>query len=153
MQIRNQKDFWAGALFVAFGLFFVILGRNYAFGSAERMGPGYFPTVVGSIQIGLGLLVSVFALSPKASEQKVSQFSWRTLLLILGPIVLFGLLLNPLGLIGSIIMLVALSSYASHEFTWKGMLVNTAVLVAICLVVFVYGLSLPFNLWPAFVGA
>ena len=66
MHIRNQKDFWAGLLFSAFGLFFSGFGTRYAFGDAARMGPGYFPTVLGVLLIVLGAVIALGALSPKA---------------------------------------------------------------------------------------
>lgn len=153
MHVRNQKDFWAGVMFVAFGLFFAGFGTRYHFGSAARMGPGYFPTVLGCILIVLGIIIAVSGLSPRAPEQKVGRFAWSTLLLVLGPIVLFGLLLNTLGLVLCLLMLIGISSYASHEFTWKGALGNAVVLIGLCLVVFVYALKLQFPLWPAGIGA
>ena len=84
MHIRNQKDFWAGLLFAAFGLFFSGVGTRYTFGTAARMGPGYFPTVLGIILIILGVVIALGALSPKAEEQRVQNFSWPTILLVLG---------------------------------------------------------------------
>ena len=57
MHIRNQKDFWAGLMFAAFGIFFSGFGTRYTFGSAARMGPGYFPTVLGVILIVLGAVM------------------------------------------------------------------------------------------------
>jgi uncharacterized membrane protein HdeD (DUF308 family) len=152
MQIRNQKDFWAGIMFVAFGLFFAGFGTRYTFGTAAHMGPGYFPTVLGCILMMLGVIVAVSGLSRSSSEQKVDKFGWSTLLFVLGPIVLFGLLLQPLGLVLSLVMLVVISSYASHEFTWKATLGNATALVVLCLVVFVYALKLQFSLWPAAFG-
>jgi hypothetical protein len=153
MQIRNQKDFWAGVMFVAFGVFFAGLGSQYTLGSAASMGAGYFPTVLGCILVVLGIIVAVGGLSPKAAEDKVDRFAWSTLLFILGPIVLFGLLLNTLGLVLCLLMLIGISSYASHEFAWKATLGNAVVLVVLCLVVFSYALKLQFPLWPAFSGA
>ena len=153
MHIRNQKDFWAGLMFIAFGLFFSGFGTRYTFGSAARMGPGYFPTVLGIILIALGAIVALTALAPKAEEHKVARFSWSTIFLILGSVVLFGALLNKLGLVLSLIIVVVVSSYASHEFGWKATLVNTVVLIALCLLVFVYALKLQFPLWPTFLGA
>jgi hypothetical protein len=153
MHVRNQKDFWAGVMFVAFGLFFAGFGARYPFGTAAHMGPGYFPTVLGCILMVLGIIVAVGGLSPGAPEQKVDNFAWSTLLFVLGPIVLFGLLLNTLGLILCLLMLIGVSSYASHEFTWKATLGNAVVLIVLCLVVFVYALKLQFPLWPAGIGA
>jgi len=153
MHIRNQKDFWAGLMFIAFGIFFSGFGTRYTFGSAARMGPGYFPTVLGVILIGLGAIVALTALSPKAEEHKVDRFSWPTIFLILGSVVLFGALLNKLGLVICLAIVVIVSSYASHEFGWKATVINAVVLIVLCLVVFVYALKLQFPLWPTFFGA
>lgn len=153
MHIRNQKDFWSGVMFAAFGIFFAGFGTRYTFGTGARMGPGYFPTVLGVILIVLGVVIALMALSPKAEEHKVAKFSWSTIILILGSVVLFGLMLTRLGLILSLITVVLVSSYASHEFGWKAAIINTVVLLALCLFVFVYALSLQFPLWPTFLGA
>ncbi len=150
MHIRNQKDFWAGLMFAAFGLFFAGFGTRYTFGSAARMGPGYFPTVLGIILIVLGTAIALGGLSPKAEETRVQKFSWPTILLVLGAVVLFGVLLNTAGLVIALAAVVIVSSYASHEFGWQATLINTVVLIALCLAVFVYALSLQFPLWPTF---
>jgi hypothetical protein len=148
MHIRNRKDFWAGLLFAAFGLFFSGFGTRYTFGSAARMGPGYFPTVLGVILVILGAVIALSALSAKAEEHHVAKFDWRTIALVLGSVVLFGVLLNRAGLIIALIAVVMVSSYASHEFGWKAALINTVALITLCLAVFVYALSLQFPLWP-----
>jgi hypothetical protein len=151
MHIKNQKDFWAGVMFIGFGSFFAGFGTQYTFGTAARMGPAYFPTVLGILLMLLGLVIAIGGLSPKADEEKVQRFDWPTLLFILGPIVLFGLLLQPLGLVPSLFLLVVASSYASHEFKWREALINAVVLVALSLLVFVWGLKLQFQLWPSFI--
>jgi hypothetical protein len=153
MRIKNQKDFWAGVMFVGFGAFFAGFGSEYTFGSADRMGPGYFPTLLGIIVIVLGIIVAVSGLSAKAEEEKVDKFDWRTLFFVLFPIVLFGLVLNRLGLIVSLFLLVMVSSYAGHEFKWKEALINAAVLITMCLIIFVYALKLQFPLLPTFIGS
>ena len=152
MHIRNQKDFWAGLMFAAFGLFFSGFGTRYTFGSAARMGPGYFPTVLGVILIVMGAIIALTALSPKAEEHRVQKFSWPTILLVLGSVVLFGILLQRAGLVISLATVVIVSSYASHEFGWKATIINTVVLIALCMAVFVYALSLQFPLWPTFLA-
>lgn len=150
MHIRNQKDFWAGLLFATFGLFFSGFGTRYTFGTAARMGPGYFPTVLGILLIILGAVIALSALSPKTEASHVAKFDWRTIGLVLGSVVLFGALLNRAGLIVALAALVIVSSYASHEFGWRATLINTVVLIVLCLAVFVYALSLQFPLWPTF---
>jgi hypothetical protein len=153
MKIKNQKDFWAGVMFVAFGAFFTGFGARYTLGTAASMGPGFFPTALGIALILLGIVVAVGGLSAKATPEKIDRFAWSTLLLILGPIALFGLLLNTLGLVLCLAMLVVVSSYASHEFSWKATLGNAFVLIALSLLVFVYALKLEFPLLPAGFGA
>ncbi|MCC6870733.1 MAG: tripartite tricarboxylate transporter TctB family protein, partial [Burkholderiales bacterium] len=54
LSIRNPKDFWAGILFIALGIFAITVGSNYTLGSAARMGPGYFPRILGILLIVLG---------------------------------------------------------------------------------------------------
>jgi hypothetical protein len=152
MRIKNQKDFWAGVMFIAFGAFFAGFGSQYTFGSADHMGPGYFPTLLGIIVIVLGLIVSIGGLSSGAEEETIDKFDWRTLFFVLFPIVLFGLVLNTLGLIVALFLLVMISSYAGHEFRWKEALINSAVLIALCFVIFVWALKLQFTLLPSFIG-
>jgi hypothetical protein len=152
MKIRNGKNFWAGVMFIAFGLFFSGFGSQYEIGTAARMGPGYVPTALGVIVILLGVALSAGALFAKAADEKVGKFAFREIILIIGSVVLFGVLLRPLGLIISLLVLVAVSSYASHEFSWRGMLVNAVVLTVLCVVVFVWLLKLRFQLWPVFIG-
>jgi hypothetical protein len=151
MRIRNKKNFWAGIMFIAFGLFFSGFGAQYAIGTAARMGPGYVPTALGVIVILLGMALSAGALFAKATAENVEKFAFREIILIIGSVVLFGVLLKPLGLIASLFVLVAVSSYASHEFSWRGMLINAVVLTVLCVVVFVWLLKLRFQLWPFFI--
>lgn len=152
MHIKNRKDFWAGVMFIAFGVFFAGFGSHYKFGSAAQMGPGYFPTMLGMLVIVLGIVVAIGGLRTGATEERIAPFAWPTLLLVLGSVVLFGVLLQPLGLIVSLVVLVAVSSYASHEFTWRATLVNAAVLIGLCLLVFVWALKLQFPLWPTWLS-
>lgn len=152
MRIRNQKDFWAGLLFIAFGAFFSGFGAQYTLGTAEQMGPGYFPTILGVITILFGVYIAATGLSPANSGERVGRFPFRAILLILGSVTLFGLLLETLGLILSLFILIAVSSLASHEFSWKATLANAAVLISGSLAVFVWALNLQFELFPTFLG-
>ena len=150
MTIRNQKDFWAGLMFIAFGAFFAGFGTQYTIGTAAKMGPGYFPISLGVLLMILGALVSLAALRPKAQEEVVTKFDWFVLGWILGAVVLFGLLLGPAGLVIALAVLIGVSSYASHEFHPVATLINAIVLIVGCYVIFVWGLKLQFQLWPAF---
>ena len=150
MRIKDQKDFFAGILFVALGIFFSGYGIRYKFGSAANMGPGYFPTVLGILMLLLGAIVTLMALSSKAKEDPVEKFDWPATFWVLVPILLFGILLKPMGLVFSLLGLVLASSYASPEFHWKSALINAIVLMILCFGIFIYGLKLQFQLWPSF---
>ena len=152
MRIRNQKDFWAGVMFLAFGLFFAGFGSRYHLGTTARMGPGYFPIALGTLLALLGGIICLGAVSSRASAGDVARFAWKPLLLVTVPAVAFGLLLPVLGMIPCIFLLVVVSSLATHEFAWWPTLLNAAVLTIICVVAFVWALNLQFQLFPAFLG-
>ncbi len=139
-------------LFIAVGLFFAGLGTQYAWGTATRIGPGFFPTGLGTVVILIGIIVAAGSLSAKAVADRVERFDIRTVVLILGSVAAFGVLLKPFGLILSLFVLIAVSSFASPEFSWKAMLTNAGVLIGTCLAVFVWGLKLELPLWPFFIG-
>lgn len=151
-RIRNQRAFVSGALFVAFAVFFYVAGRDYPVGTAARMGPGYFPHMLTIILGTIGVAVMAGAVMPKAELRALAKWDFKGLLWITGSVMLFAFLLYPLGLVVSLLVLILVSSKASHEFTWKGALANAAVLIMLCVAVFVYGLGLKFPVWPAFLN-
>jgi hypothetical protein len=152
VQIRSQQDFWSGVMFMAAGAFFSGFGVTYNMGTAAKMGPGYFPFWLGALLMVLGAIVAIKALSPNKAKDEVAAFDWKSILLVLGAVCVFGLLLRPAGLVVAIAALVVISSLASHEFGWKGTVLNLIILLVLCLSVFVYGLKLQFPVWPAFMS-
>jgi len=152
MQLRNKQDFWSGVMFVILGLGFAWQATSYQMGTAARMGPGYFPFWLGICLAALGALVALTALSPKSEETAVERFNFKTLGIIIISVILFGVLLRPLGLYVSLFLLVVGSSAASHDFSWKVAVVNGLFLVVFCYLAFVKGLGLIFPLWPTFLS-
>ena len=150
MKIRNQKDFWSAVMFIVFGALFIAWSMEYQFGTTQRMGPGYFPTILGILLVLLGILVAVPALKHDAHESHVERIGWRGLLVILGSVILYAVLLPRLGFVISMATLVILSAMASREFTWKAALLSTVVLGIFSYLVFVKGLELQFPVWPTF---
>jgi len=150
MKIKNAKDFWAGLMFLAFGLGFVLVSRNYSMGTAVRMGPAYFPAVLGGILAVLGLVI--FLRSFVIHPEKIGAFHLKPLFVVLAAIILFALALKPLGLVLATAIVVGVGAFASHEFSWKATIVLAAILAAFAVAVFYYGLGLPFNIWPEFLG-
>ena len=149
MKVKSPKDFWAGLMFIAFGLFAMFWAlKSYQMGSAVRMGPGYFPTVLGGLLAVLGAII--LADSFVIQGPKVPSFYFRPLLLITTGCVLYGYLMKPLGLVLASAILVFVSALGGHEFKWKEVSILSVVLIIFSVLVFVKGLTLPFPLWPAF---
>jgi drug/metabolite transporter (DMT)-like permease len=151
MRIGNQKDFWSGVMFLVLGLAFVGFAQNYEMGTAQRMGPAYFPTALGVLLAILGLVIAIQALARKAGPDGViERFHFGPLLIVLAAVVLFGMLLRPAGLVAALLALIGVSAYASHEFRLREIVPLAVFLVALVLAVFVWGLGLVIPLWPAF---
>ncbi len=137
-------------MYIVIGLFFAILATQYQMGTAAKMGPGYFPFWLGLLMTLLGFLVLLKSLSAKATIEKIPPFNWRIIGLITGSVLIYGVLLPKMGFLVSVVALVFMSASASHEFHWKGTLVNAIFLTAFTYSVFVLGLKLQFPLLPVF---
>jgi hypothetical protein len=151
MRIKNPTDFWTGLSFGGFGLVVAVYAAtHYSVGTAIRMGPGYFPTAIGALValLGLALLVS----SLRVEGPRLPRLPLRPIVLILASSIAFGYLLKPLGLVVSTILLVLVSAAGGHEFRLREALALAAGLALFSIAVFVYGLGLPFPLWPELWG-
>ena len=150
MKIKSPKDFWAGLMFIGFGVFFMVVSRNYQMGSAVRMGPAYFPSVLGGIMAVLGGIVLFQSLIVKGAP--FPKLSFKPIFYISLALILFGYLLKPLGFILALVLMVFVSAFGGHEFKAKEVGILTVVLIIFSVLVFVKGLTLPFPLWPSFLS-
>ena len=150
MKLRNHQDFWSGMMFIALGLLFVGLSRQYQLGTAAKMGPGYFPTVLGGLLALLGLMIAAGAFSKTNVEARLQKVGWRELFLVLLGIALFAILLPKLGMVVSLWILIFVSAFASHEFSFKETALSAIVLSILGWVVFAKGLELQMAVWPKF---
>lgn len=150
LRIRNQKDVAAGLLYVAFGAAFSLGALSYKLGEPARMGPGWFPFSIGILLVIVGMITAFGGVRATAPEEKVKRLELRALAWVIGAVVLFGLLLQPLGLVVALAVLVVVSSLASHEFTWKGALATAVALILFSSAVFIWGINLQIPLWPSF---
>lgn len=142
--LRNNKDFLAGLLFILIGCLAIAVARNYPFGTTMRMGSGYFPTVLGAILILLGGWVAARGL--RSGVQLEGQWGWRPLGLVALSIVLFGLIMPRFGLIPALVALVFVSALAGREFRFKEVLVLTVIVSAIAAILLLYVLKMPYPL-------
>ena len=151
MKIKSPKDFWAGLMFLAFGLFFMIGAMmHYQMGTAVRMGPAYFPAVLGGLLAVLGLIVLLGSFAVEGPP--VPPFSFRPLIMVSVGCVLYGYTMKPLGLVGATAALVYVSALGGHEFKWKEVTIVYIILIIFSWLVFVKGLTLPFPVWPEAFG-
>lgn len=142
MRIRAEKDFWAGLLYATLAIGFLWLGRDYRVGTASRMGPGYFPFVLGWLLFAIGAFS--IGRSFVSEGARVGGIALKPLAIISLAIIAFAALLQTAGLIFALPVLVALSAMASSQTNYdlKSLLVLVA-LTAFCILVFVKGLGVP----------
>lgn len=144
--LRNNKDFLAGLLFIVIGGLAVVIARDYSMGSTMRMGPGYFPMVLG----GLLCLFGVYVLGRglRSGEKVKGEWGWKPLALIALSIVLFGFLMDRLGIVPALVVMFFVGAAAGREFRFKEVLLLTVLMSAFAAGVFVWGLKLPYPLFP-----
>jgi hypothetical protein len=152
MAIKNQRDFWAGLMFIVTGVAFAIGAyANYSMGTAARPGPAYFPFGLGVILAILGAIVLVQALRVQPADGgAVGPWAFRPLLVIIFAVVLFGLLLPKFGLFVALPVLIFVSAAGSDEFRWFESLIVAAVLTVFSWLVFIKGLGLTIPTVPTF---
>ena len=117
-RIRSPKDFWAGVLYAGFGGIAVIIARDYGMGSGARMGPAYFPTVLGSLLFLIGVVSMVRSLV--ADGEPLGAIAWKPMVLVTAATVLFGLLLRAGGLVPAIVVLVLSARQRASSSAWSG---------------------------------
>ncbi len=146
--IKGQQDFGAGLIYVALGGIAAYIGSGYRMGTGSNMGAGYFPMVLSVLLIALGVACVVRSFLRKG--EPIGAVAWKPLILILLATVLFGALLEPLGLSLALVVLMLVSAAASHKFRleWKAM-AGMVVIALACFLVFVQllGVPLPRNPW------
>jgi hypothetical protein len=145
LKVKDQKDFWSGILFIAFGCAGLWFGRDYIVGTAARMGPGYFPLMMSLALVGIGGFLLVRSLLIAGGPIERSAL-WPQLL-ILSAIVVFGLLIERLGLAVAVAAVALISGFAAHGMRWFELLVLALVLAATCVLLFVYFLGQPIPVW------
>jgi len=146
MRIRSPKDFWSGLVFIAIAVAFMALAARYRLGTAEKMGPGFFPIMIGIVQAGLGaiLLGRSFVLDgPPLARMRLSPLAITVV-----AVVLFGIALDWLGLAAAITALVIVGAYADRSTRLVESVALAAALVFFSVVMFVWVLGLPLQVWP-----
>src|SRR3546814_19925453 len=127
MIIHDKKNFVAGALYVSFGALVAIGSASYDLGTAQRMGPGYFPLALGLLLMGVGLLVAASALGAAGPRTELGHWPMGTVAVVLLSVVLFGLLLRPPGLLLAATVLILASARAHSARHWPTSIISAAI--------------------------
>jgi hypothetical protein len=158
--IKSQKDFFSGLMFTLVGGGFAWGATNYTIGTGARMGPGYFPLLLGIFLAVLGAFIMFYSLVEHTEDgEPIGKFAWKPIVFILGANVVFGILLAGLpsfgipamGLIAAIYALVIIASKAGETFVLKDVLILATVLSAGSYLAFIVLLKLQMPVWPTFI--
>ena len=148
--IRNPKDFWTGIIYIFFGTAAIIIARDYGMGTALKMGPAYFPTVLSVLLIVIGIISLVRSFIKPGTP--IGRYAFKGLLLVTASTVLFGMIVRGAGLVIALPLLVIVSSYASKQFSWKHTIAMAAGLTVFCILIFLKGLGVPLPILGSWFG-
>jgi hypothetical protein len=144
LEFLENKDFWSGAMLIVAGAATMLIARHYSFGTSLRMGPGYFPTVLGGILVLFGLYLLLTGL--RSSEKITGAWSLRAMIALPLAFVLFGVLMTYAGFVPALMVLIFGSALASPQFKLVEVAVLSVALTVLSVVLFVWGLGLPYPL-------
>lgn len=148
--IKSSKDFWSGLLYIFFGAGAVIIGRDYSMGTALRMGPAYFPTLLGGLLCLVGLVSLVRSFIVQGTP--VGKLAIRQLAVVTASVALFGMIVRGAGLGVALPLLIMTSAMASTRFRWLPSIAMAAGLTVFCVFVFLHGLGIPLPLIGSWLG-
>ncbi|KQP17980.1 tripartite tricarboxylate transporter TctB family protein [Pseudorhodoferax sp. Leaf267] len=160
MKIKSQKDFFSGLMFTGVGVAFAWGATTYTVGNGARMGPGYFPLMLGVVMALIGVLIIFNSLVVETPDgAPIGKWAWKQLFFILAANFAFGILLGGLpsmgvpamGMIVAIYALTIISSAAGHEFKLKQVLVLATALAIGSYAAFIWALKLQIQVWPTFI--
>lgn len=141
VSIRHPKDFISGLIFIGLGLGFLYIAQDYRMGTATRMGPGYFPSILAALLTLIGLGISLRALFRDGG--RVEGFAWKPMLIVLVGTVVFGVLVRNAGLIAALLAYVGITATASIYFHWRTTAMLAVGLTIFAVLVFIKALGLP----------
>jgi hypothetical protein len=160
VNIKSQKDFFSGLMFMGVGVAFAWGASTYSVGTGARMGPGYFPLVLGVLLAILGAVITFDSLVIETEDgDKIGGFAWKPVTFIILANVLFGVMIGglpsiklpPMGMIAGIYALTFVASLAGEEFKAKECFVLATILSIGSYLAFIMLLKLQFPVWPAFI--
>ena len=160
MNIKSQKDFFSGLMFMAVGVAFAWGASSYTIGTGARMGAGFFPLVLGVLLAVLGGVITFKALVVETVDgDKIGSFAWKPLFFIIAANLVFGVMIGGLpswgipkmGLVVGIYALTIIASFAAERVRWVEVFILGTALTVLSYLAFIVLLNLQFPVWPAFI--
>ena len=139
-----------GLFFIALGMAALWLSRDYPVGDLNRMGPGYFPRMLSVGMICLGVLIVRQGLPDLAGGKGIRNGLDRSIWIIPLSLVVFGLSVEPLGVVIALALTLAVAGAAHRESRVTEVAISTVTLIVLSVLIFVVALKLPLHLWPEF---
>ena len=150
-RVLARKDVLAGALFMAVAVFGLWISRDYPIGTAFRMGTGYVPRLLCWILLGLGGVVLIAGLREARAQLQPAAgagWAWRPVVFVTASLAIFGLAIERLGLVISIVLLIGVGAFASRALRPVETVVAALVLIVLSWAIFILGLGLTIPVWP-----
>jgi len=139
--IRSSKDFCTGLIYIFFGISAILVARDYSMGTGVKMGPAYFPTILGGVLSTTGAIAVIRSFI--VSGTPIGAFTFKGFALVSVSVLIFGFIVRGDGLAVALPLLVIISASASTRFRWRPTLLIAAGLTIFCILVFLKGLGIP----------
>ncbi len=159
MNMKSQRDFFTGLIYMGAGVAFAWGATAYNVGNAARMGPGYFPLMLGILLAILGIVIMFKSMVVETEDgEKIGSWAWKPLFFIIAANLVFGVLmgglpsikLSAMGMMAAIYVLTFIASLAGEEYRWKEILIVATVLAVMSYLAFIALLKLQLQAWPTF---
>src|SRR5262245_26520826 len=148
-RVANSEWIAPGLFFIALGCAALWISHDYPVGNLNRMGPGFFPRMLSFGMIGLGAVSVLRGVASLATEPSTPIRFDRSMWLVPASMAVFGLSVEPLGLVVSLALTMAVAGAAHRYARLKEVALSTAFLIALSVLIFVVVLKLPLRLWPS----
>ena len=148
MRVRAPQDFYGGLALVLLACLALIASANLPGQRGFAFGPGTAPRLFAGLLVVLGSAVAVTGLI--VDGPRIEKYNIRGPILVIGAILGFSQMIRPLGLIIASYVTFVVAMMGSREVRIIEALIGAAVMTGFCVLLFVYILNLPFQLWPRF---
>ena len=144
--VKGTQDAVCGLLFALIGAAGLWIGRDYPLGTPLRLGTGVFPRILCWGLIGIGGIVLARGLLTHGPG--IGKMAWRPVLLICAAAVAFALLIEPAGLMVTMLVLMVLGALAGQGHSLKQFAIFSALMLLMGWVIFIWGLNMPIKVFP-----